>query len=377
MKKVLIVGEIYSGNLGDGVICEVVNNFFSKQFETRYFDLSGRDNFIKNNNLVDDFYIFNEQKNYLKSKIKKILFKLGYKKNGKNLNEIVKKANDKFDLLVRNYQPDIILFAGGQMFIDSFINQIEYICKYAEKNNIKVIFNACGIGNISSLIRLKLTFENQAVSYISVRDGFKICRSICSKTIVDTYDTAIIANKFYNIISTNRTKLGVGIMLSSLHPVKKQIKFWKNILNDLKGTNIEFKVFTNGSIKDQKFAKYLIKEVGLDSEVYLLEKPCTPNELINTINSFESILSMRLHSLIIAYSLNIPVISISWDEKVDTFFRKINREELCYKLFDDSSLITDDLEQKITKEYDDDIKKNIISTIENNLNNILKKINER
>ena len=30
MKKVLIVGEVYSENLGDGVICEVVNNFYSK-----------------------------------------------------------------------------------------------------------------------------------------------------------------------------------------------------------------------------------------------------------------------------------------------------------------------------------------------------------
>lgn len=377
MKKVLIVGEIYSGNLGDGVICEVVNNFFSKQFETRYFDLSGRDKFIKNNYLIDEFYILNEQKNYLKYKIKKILFKLGYKKNGKNLNNIVNKANGKFDLLVRNYQPNTILFAGGQMFIDSFINQIEYICKYAEKNGIEVIFNACGIGNSLSLNRLKLIFEKQAISYISVRDGFNICKSICNKTIVDTYDTAIIANKFYNITSPSKTKLGVGIMLSSLHPVKKQINFWKNLLNALKDTNIEFKVFTNGSIKDQKFAKYLIKEVGLDSEVYLLEKPCTPDELINTINSFESILSMRLHSLIIAYSLNIPAISISWDEKVDAFFRKINRENLCYKLFDDSLLIIDDLEHKITKGYDDDIKKNIISVIENNLNNISKKINER
>lgn len=46
MKKVLLVGEIYSENLGDGVLCQcvefLIKKYFNKEVMIDYLDLSGR-----------------------------------------------------------------------------------------------------------------------------------------------------------------------------------------------------------------------------------------------------------------------------------------------------------------------------------------------
>ena len=75
MKNILIVGEVYSDNLGDGVICEVVNGFLKKNYNTKYFDLSGRTSYCEKDKKEEFNYIKQETK-AIKRKIKKVLYKL-------------------------------------------------------------------------------------------------------------------------------------------------------------------------------------------------------------------------------------------------------------------------------------------------------------
>ena len=60
--------------------------------------------------------------------------------------------------------------------------------------------------------------------------------------------------------------------------------------------------------------------------------PSKPEELVKTISQFKSIVSFRLHSHIIAASLNIPSVSVVWDDKVRIFFEKIGHPERCCNL---------------------------------------------
>lgn len=376
MKKVLIVGEVYSENLGDGVICEVVNDFFSKMYDTRLLDISGRESYTISNN-----YHFDNRKEKIRYKkycVKKFLYSLGYKNEGKTLKKIINKFEKQFMIIVEEFKPDIILFAGGQMFIDTFIYQVDYICNYSLKNNIKVIFNSCGIGELLFKDKLSSILNNESVKYLSLRDGYsKINSQFPNLEIIDSFDTAILSNKIYTNVITKNNTLGIGIMFSSLHSVNKQINFWFKMLSSLLNNNYDFKVFTNGSCKDQSFAEYILKILNLDPNKYLLARPTNPLELVSNIVSFDSIISMRLHSLIIAYSFDIPTIAISWDEKVKKFYKKINREDFCYNLYDAKLFNSKKLLDKISKEYDYDKKEKIIKSIEENLNNICKIIDEK
>lgn len=362
--KVLVVGEVYSSNLGDGIICEVVDGLLKNQFETSFVDLSGRKEFEIIRTDYEKFSYLKSEIRYVKSIIKSYLHKLGYKKSGGNLSVIIQNFIEEFNKKISNFSPDLIFFAGGQMFIEAFVNQILYVCDFAEVNKIPVFFNACGIGNLDSqsVQKVKKILNSDSVEFISVRDGIESFRKLSQKEIIDTYDTAILSKYYYSIDSNVKNELGIGIMLSSLQSVRYQINFWDQLLQSLVAQNINFKVFTNGSKQDYLFAKYLLDRNGIEL-ANLVAKPNYPHELVQTISSFKAIISMRLHSLIVAYSLNVPTIAISWDNKVKTFYEKIGSSQSCYELIEPISSIMDNLEEKLKYQYNEDKKKSIETSI--------------
>ena len=94
---------------------------------------------------------------------------------------------NNFDNKIAEYSPDCILFAGGQMFIDSFFSQIIYVLKYCEKNNIPVFFNACGCSNKVFLYEkryMKKILKNSCVKYISLRDKYDIFKKYDRRNVL-------------------------------------------------------------------------------------------------------------------------------------------------------------------------------------------------
>ncbi len=376
MKNILVVGEVYSDNLGDGVICDVVDKCFNKEYSTKFFDLSGRTDY-KKEEANKTFNYLQSEKAFLKTKVKHILYKLGIKKTGNNLTNIIERTNLAFEKIVTEGNIDVILFAGGQMFLDSFVNQIHYVCNYAEVNKIPVFFNACGYGKLSEANKtiLKEIFQFKCIKYISVRDNKDKFLELTDKSVHDVNDTALIVNQHFEVVKKKTNEIGIGIMVTPLFSTYKQIAYWKKVINLLDAKGVKFKVFTNGSIVDQQFAKHVIEKCGLNSDELLLARPTTPDELVKNISRFKKILSMRLHSLIIAYSLSIPALSISWDSKVKAFYKKANMEHYCYQMFDRPDLIVAKLFTNI--DFVDSSKTSIDEDIEKNITSIKKIINKK
>lgn len=326
MKKILVIGELYSENLGDGIICQIVAKYFNKNYQVELLDLSGREGYIPTNSL---FSLTKATINFQKEKIKRILYSFEYKKTGNNLSNIISAFKKSFNMKINKFFPDSIIFAGGQLFNDSFIHQIYYVCNFANKNNIKVIFNEIGSRNILYRDLLYDIFKLDCIKYISTRDNYEYISSFCNKNIVDNYDPAILCNDFFNVNKIESFNLGIGIMFSPRQSPIVQKKFWKEVLKELYSKKIQFKIFTNGSMCDQSFVEQILKELKLNQSSYLMSRPTNPEELILCINSFNAIISMRLHSLIISYSYNIPTLGISWDKKVNEFYKKIKYNNHC------------------------------------------------
>lgn len=374
MKNILLVGEKYSSNLGDGIIYDTVYKLLNNnKYNIINMDISGRTIYENDTN---SFSLFKEYKVYIKSLIKKILSFFKYNKMGKNLSKIFGEFKNQFDYLVMNNHIDYVIFAGGQMFIDTFINQIEYICNYCDKNSISVIFNSCGTGNILNEKALEKVLQSNAVKYISLRDGYEKILSYTGKKVFVCCDNAVYCSNTYKFQRRENGICGIGIMFSTLQSPMKQIVFWKKIIKELLKEKIEFKLFTNGSYKDYCFAKYILKKMNLNIEQYLLIQPKEPIQLVKQISSFEKIISMRLHSMIVAYSYNIPSIAICWDYKVNEFFSKIGLKENCYKLNSKTYEIIDHFKRINNDTIDRNIKKELLVEIDNNIKKI-KKIIEK
>ena len=145
MKKILIIGEKFSPNLGDALIFNIVDKIFKEKYSTDFLDLSGRDEYKSDES--SNYSVNDSTKGKIIKKCKLFFKKIGFLLKGKNMITFIKKFEIIFMEKVLSYKPDIILFAGGQLFMDSFFEQIKIVVKFCDKNNIPVIFNACGCSN--------------------------------------------------------------------------------------------------------------------------------------------------------------------------------------------------------------------------------------
>lgn len=364
--KVLIIGEYYSSNLGDGVICECVKKLLEHHYEKIeiiWADISGRRYYELIGN--QDSSLKKAKYTAFKLKISDVLTGLGIDTEYVRFKRVFAKKKTIIDEIGSQYY-DVALFAGGQMFRDTFVLSIQKFIGNLNKNNVPVIFNACGVGEIKSkkmrnLLSQALCSNN--VVAISSRDDIDTIHEILLKNKdikpIVTYDPAIWSKDVYNISRKESDVIGLGIMYAYNHEHQEMVNFWMRIIKELNNRGIKWQVFCNGTEKDGQFAKYILENMGYSSEKIrrlIAPRPITPKQLVETISTFKGIISFRLHSHIIAYSLDIPGISIVWDEKLRFFFRSIEAENRCKSIKTDASEIIDELELAQAEGYNDKLR---------------------
>jgi polysaccharide pyruvyl transferase WcaK-like protein len=364
--KILLIGDYYSSNLGDGVICQTVEALFRSNFKEiqtiDILDISGRQDFAENRT---HFY----NKNRLKKEIKGLLPSV--------INETISYQRTSLPNYEINDHYDAAIYAGGQLLMPYFLKQMIMINQLLKKKNIKIIYNAVGYGKFYSkalVKKLSTIIDDCSVQHLSIRDGERMLdRTLVKKQVHTVCDNAVWASEIYDTKKVENSQIiGLGIMYIE-NKRQTLISFWRDtlLLLDKKGTNWKF--FVNGSIEDYLFAKEILALHGCTNiEEYLCPRPETPKELIEVISSFEKIISFRLHSHIISYSLEIPSISIVWDDKVRKFFEKIDHPQRCYDYHNyDSNLLLNDLDAIKFTEADRQVKEKLKKEVLENLQTIV------
>lgn len=349
--NILLIGEYYSDNLGDGVICETVKSIFLKELDFNVkilpLDISGRNTWedeIKNNTPNTPSTETVNLKGYF-HKIYKWFYKQTLNSRfGDFFYEIIRLKN--INQKLKEYQSqkiDIAVFAGGQLFMDYFVFSIYLLQKMLIKKNVPISFNCCGVGKMKSGFKrllLKKTLNSSNVRYISVRDNIEFFNKTYMKKreVKRIFDPALVVNNYFCFEKKDTNKIGLGV----IHPKvcrnnginisnEQLVNLWKSIISSLESRGIIWELFTNGSAEDYQFAEYLVKILNLKKEKLAI-KPKSPAGLINLIASYKSIISFRLHSHIISYSLGKVSVGFIWDEKVLEFAKSINLQGNFYRL---------------------------------------------
>lgn len=337
--KVLLIGLPYANNLGDVIICDVVKKLLLikyKNIEIVEADLLKSK--VDEKNELQINYLRSYKVSNIKKQISFKLTKYGIDTEYVRFKKASIKNKDVIDNICNN-DFDLVVFAGGQLFRDIFIIPISIVVKYFNKYNIPVLFNACGVGEIRSKKMVNIlskTLNSENVKFISTRDDINTINDVflkgSNKKAVITYDPALWTRSFYEISKETYDIVGLGIMYPDHINFNKAISFWKKLILYLNENKIKWKIFGNGSPADFQFAEFVLKKMGyaqkeLDS--LIMARPFTAGELVYDISSFNSIISFRLHSLIIAYSLNIPAIPVIWDDKVEFFYKNIKMGKIC------------------------------------------------
>lgn len=346
--RIGVCGELFSNNFGDPVIVEsvryIIENNINKSTITM-IDLDGRTKFKKvtiDGKKENKLQTIKKAKEYLKFESLKSLQQFYYWQT------IDKKRLSKY-FYNKVREIDVLVIAGGQLIMNNNLNfplRINLLIDIAKACNVKVIFNACGVQNAhrysfgNKLIKSYLNKQN--VVSISTRDDIEILQKYLYKSKVipfKTLDPAIVTDKLYSIERNESSEtIGLGVVAPSVYKkysnrtkdltylVSEQflIEFWIKIINDLDDKNIKWIFFTNGDINDYKFCVKVLEAMKMKKKI---KHPQSPEELVNFISNFKGVISQRLHSQIISYSLNVPFVGIVWDKKLEDFGLSVNREK--------------------------------------------------
>lgn len=76
---------------------------------------------------------------------------------------------------------------------------------------------------------------------------------------------------------------------------------------------------------------YILKEVEKHlGHVCKVSIPYSTDSLISIISGYRGLITARMHSMIIAYSLGIPFISLNWHKKVSFFNELIDNDDYLF-----------------------------------------------
>lgn len=339
MKSIVILGERYSKNLGDGVICQCVEGLVKKYAREDdsvvCIDLSCRENYGLRNDL-DKKWISN-----CSDKIMSCLLSIPgiqqqfVRKMGKSVYTYwTWERRDRAivrGICARNHATDVI-FAGGELFKDYFLFYMKYFVTEYGKTGSRIWFNACGCdaNNTDYVTRaFRKVLGSQTIHRITTRSLPESCKALITPERYSFVpDPAICAADFFEKNPTHEAQVGLGIMAIDDLAEKKDelLAFWSEVVRQLEKMGLSYKLFTNGALEDYQFAQELVAYLNIEEEK-LLPQPQTPEGLIRQITAFDEICAFRMHSVIIAYAFQIPFAGFAWDQKIRDFSKYIGQEE--------------------------------------------------
>lgn len=358
--KILIIGERFSANLGDPIICESVAYLIKEEFKSAqiyFLDLSARPAYPNEASSQSSL-----KKSRFSGLIKKV--SLALTKIGLDSEYLIYKRmhGDKeayYQEIIEQADFDLAVFAGGQMFLDYFVFPIYQLASYLKSKQVPLIFNAVGYGQIASpkmqkLLQTALSFDN--VSFISARDDLASVQALAGKKkIKASFDPALWAREVYQVDKQESSVIGLGVLYAHNMNYQEMLNFWTKLIKEIEAANLKWQLFTNGAPNDQAFAQAILKNLNFQKEdfhLYLKPRPQRPQDLVQTIAGFKAIISFRLHSHVLAAALGLPSLALVWDQKIRYFFDTINLSERVFELKAGPQEILQALERALAQEAD-------------------------
>jgi Uncharacterized conserved protein len=264
---------------------------------------------------------------------------------------------------------DAIVFPGGGVNAPKFNEIILNIMERATVEGIEIYFNSIGLDsynpNNQNTELLEKMFNHPNVKQVTTRGSYDTLKKLInsrqqlpSKWVLDP---AIWTNETYGIEKKKSKIIGIGLIRAEIFKDNgldfersQVINMYENIIHELEFRGYQWRFFTNGMKSDYTFGVKLLKKMKRNPEVFLGDIIKNKAELVTNIAGFHAIIAARMHANIIAASLGIPTIGLTWNEKMNYFGESINKMHRFMSIDNllNSKLIVDKLEHAIIEGYD-------------------------
>lgn len=256
---------------------------------------------------------------------------------------------------------EIVIYGGGDL-ISGDIRSMSFI-GLAKILGLPVI--CCGVGVIpikSRFARLYTRIILNHVDLITLRDEeSKRCLEKMGVTKPPIYVTADLAFLLAPNFNQNRliqtvgneiedANIKIGINIRPYEPMYSFYSIWAedNFLRiiakvcdqmiDRYNAKIVFlpmvvkertKYYHKDLRDDNDISQKVINIIEKRSEVLIIEGDYTPKEFEGLLSNFDLIVAMRLHALLLASIMGVPVIALEYAPKIKSFMNLINQSDYC------------------------------------------------
>lgn len=334
--KIALLGLHHDANQGDPLICLCVKKLMEneiREIEWVDFDLNHKRYF----SFSDKIYI----------KVIEYLFKINEKVNSFWSIDLLSKIN--FYLLTTAYKSvlkdiDFGMIAGGGIIHYKHHDYATGICAFINaciKSSKDVFINAVGIEGFEEKSKrcklFKHFLSSDNVKIITTRDDIETLQTYYlhgskNKYLGKVADPAIFCSDLLKINkNTKSSKIGIGLIRGSIFSDFKSdfdetrlATYYYEIVRLCVETDMEFEFFTNGYYKDLEILKLVEEKCNFNLPYKV---PQNAKELVKIISSYQGIITARMHSCIIAYSLNIPAVAFNWCEKLKFWGETIGKPD--------------------------------------------------
>lgn len=242
---------------------------------------------------------------------------------------------------------DLLISGGGSLLQDVTSSKtIPYylgIVKIAQFYKKKVVFYSQGIGPVNkgfSKTLIKMIVNKVDAIFVREPASKALLEEIGVKQPVEVSIDPVIGINLGREVATRGTKVqkpSVGVyirpwqneahdenLLQSMTPVLGKLvsegyKVYLIPMHYEQDREIAFK------LKD----KLIGGKLAAKEEVEVVDKMLSIEEVLDYTSSFDMIIGMRLHSLIMAAAEKVPMVALSYDPKVTAFMKEINQVSYC------------------------------------------------
>ena len=332
MKRILLFSFFNSNNIGDRAISTIFRETFETEYEVVCCSNEGSFNIC--DKYTPEEILFGER---IKRKILCVLKKRYKSPMYKRFLDEYKNKLDKCSCVV---------FGGGNLMMDyskktNSSYKIQDYVEIAKAYGCKCYAFSIGIGPFASNIQAKRAAETlNMFDYITFRDKKSYDLFVNNGGIKGIAGISIDPVFSLSSIDSSNCDRNV-IALNVINPTWFGVDNAKNILNQYCRFVLDLSErFPNNTISlfcteltDRKAQEYIYDYVSDRNNVTVVD--IYDIKQLNKLYSCSKIvLGARMHSLIIAYGHRVPVIGLSWTDKVCEFFSIIDKPERCFNIFE-------------------------------------------
>ncbi|MGV2104336.1 polysaccharide pyruvyl transferase family protein [Rhizobium sp. 21-4511-3d] len=335
--KILVFNVKYSENLGDGLLADCIEETLRAEGdEVETLDLAGRTAVGTSRNRALILNILR----HLPAPLRRAVVTRALAKS-------LKASRSLWDAKIA--AADAVILGGGNLFQDDDLNfplKVGTLLDCVARSKKPLAIYAVGVGPHWSepAKRLFGRLLGTNLKHLSVRDGFAYrnwLQHFPTGPIPEIEpDPGLLAGSLApaaspiqgnvglcvtepKILARHASRAGAAIPLTS-------VADYLALIAELTGTGYRVTLFSNGASEDQRLAEAVFSAaetagIGTAGELALAGRPQDPQQLLSVLAENSVIVAHRLHACIAAHAMQIPAIGISWDGKVEGFFKAMDR----------------------------------------------------